>query len=108
MTSMENLRFAKEGYLQVLVFYGLFYKGNRKHFSPRVPIRYRNTRGSMRELEIAWKHSPCGLMFPLQFLVLPTLHSCFYNCMEPRKMFSISLVYMTRKLSLAYLKVLLK
>ena len=55
MTSMENLRFAKEGYLQVLVFYGLFYKGNRKHFSPRVPIRYRNTRESLGEPKIAWK-----------------------------------------------------
>ena len=27
------------------------------HF-PRVPIRYRNTRGSLGELEIVWKHSP--------------------------------------------------
>ena len=35
--SMENLRFDKEGYFHVLVFYGLFYKRNRKHF-PRVPI----------------------------------------------------------------------
>ena len=28
--------------------------------------------------------------FPLQFLVLPKFHECFYNCMETRKMFSIS------------------
>ena len=54
--SMENLRFDKEGYFHVLVCYGLFYKENRKHF-PRVPIRYRNTRGSLGEPEIAWKHS---------------------------------------------------
>ena len=29
--------------------------------------------------------------FVLQFLVLPNFHSCFYNCMETQKMFSISL-----------------
>ena len=70
--SKEKLRFDNEGYFHVLVFYGLFYKRNRKHF-PRVLIRYRNTRGSLGELEIAWKHSRCRLVFPLQFLVLPNL-----------------------------------
>ena len=87
--SMENLRFEKEGYFHVLVFYGLFYERNRTHFS-HVLTRYRNTRGSLGELEIAWKRSPYRLVFPLQFLVLPNFHSCFYNCMETRKMFSIS------------------
>ena len=86
---MENLRFDKESYLHDLVFYGLFYKRNRKHFF-RVPKRYRNTRGSLEELEIASKHSPYVLVFPLQFLVLPNFHSCLYNCMETWKMFSIS------------------
>ena len=33
LNSMKNLRFDKEGYFHVLVFYGLFYKRNRKHFS---------------------------------------------------------------------------
>ena len=92
MNGMENLRF-EEAYFRVLVFYGLFYKRNRKHsppLPPRVPIRYRNTRGSLGELEITSKHSPYGLVFPLQFLVLPNVHSCFYNCMETRKMLSIS------------------
>ena len=56
---------------------------------PRVPIRYRNTRGSLGKLEIAWKHSLYRLVFPLQFLVLTNFHSCFYNCMETRKLFSI-------------------
>ena len=28
------------------------------------------------------------LVLPLQFLVLPNFHSCFYNCLETRKMFS--------------------
>ena len=65
MDSMENLLFPHFSFI-----YGLFHKRNGKHF-PRVPIRYRNTRGSLGELEIAWKHSPYGLMFPLQFLVLP-------------------------------------
>ena len=40
MNSMENLRFDKDGYFHVLVFYGLFYKRNRKHF-PSVPIPLR-------------------------------------------------------------------
>ena len=53
-------------------------------------MRYTNTRESLGELEIAWKHSPYGLVFPLQFLVLPNFHLCFYNYMETRKMFSIS------------------
>ena len=88
MNSMENLRFDKEEYFHVLVFYtGYFIKEIENIFS-RVPIRYRNTRGSLGELEIAWKHSPYGLVFPLQFLVLLKLSLMFYNCMETRKMFS--------------------
>ena len=48
--SMENLRFDKEGYFHVLVFYtGYFIK------------EIENTRGSLGELEIAWKHSPYRL-----------------------------------------------
>ena len=34
MNSMENLRFDKEDYFHVLVFYALFYKINKKHFFP--------------------------------------------------------------------------
>ena len=30
-------------------------------------------------------------VFPLQFLVLPNFHSCFYNCTEIRKTFQIML-----------------
>ena len=59
--SMENLRFDKEGYFHVLVFYtGCFIKEIENIFS-RVPIHYRNTRGSLGELEIARKHSPYRL-----------------------------------------------
>ena len=42
LNGTENLRFDKDGYFDAVIFYGLFYKGNRKHFL-RVPIRYGNT-----------------------------------------------------------------
>ena len=37
INSMENLRFDKEGYFHVLVFYGLFYERNREHPLPVFP-----------------------------------------------------------------------
>ena len=91
VNSMENLRFDKKGYFYVLVFYWLWYERNRNNF--RVPIRYRNTRGSLWELQIAWKHSwkHGRLVFPLQFIVLPNFHSYLYNYMETRKMLGIIL-----------------
>ena len=85
----REIHFDKEGYFHVLVLYGLFIKEIENIFS-RDPIRYRNTRERLGELEIAWKHSLYGLVFPLQFLVLPNFNSRFYNCMETREMFSIS------------------
>ena len=36
-----------------------------------------------------WKHSPAARV-PTAFLVLPNFHSCFYNAIETRYMFSIS------------------
>ena len=56
MNSTDNLRFGKESYFNVLVFYtGYFIKEIENISSPpRVPIRYRNTRESLEELEIAW------------------------------------------------------
>ena len=36
-----------------------------------------------------WKHSPAARV-PTAFLVLPNFHSCFYNSIETRHMFSIS------------------
>ena len=68
MNSMENLRFDKEGYFHVLVFYTGYFIKEIENISPRVPIRYRNTRGSLGELEIAWKHSPYVLVFPLLYI----------------------------------------
>ena len=53
LNDTENLRFDEEGCFHVLVFYGLFYK--------------RNTCESLGKLEIVWKHSPYGFMFPLSF-----------------------------------------
>ena len=37
----------------------------------------------------SWKHSPAARV-PTAFLVLPNFHSCFYNSIETRYMFSIS------------------
>ena len=70
---IENLRFDKEGYLLVLFFCGLFYKRIRKYF---FDVKY-----AFPCLEIARKplvetHSPCVLVFPMQFLDLPKFHSC--------------------------------
>ena len=75
--SMENLHVDKEGYFNVLVFYGLFYERSRNHLYSRVPIRYRNALGSLGELEITLKHSPCRLVFPLQFYRSPKLQFVF-------------------------------
>ena len=73
MNSMENLRFGKEGYFHVSVFYtGYFIKEIENIFS-RVAIRHSNTHGSFGEFEIAWKYSPYGFVFPLQILVLPSI-----------------------------------
>ena len=58
LNGTENLRFDKEGYFYVLVFYMLFYKTNE-------------TRESLGEIEIAWKN-------PLQFLILPNFHTSLY------------------------------
>ena len=52
---MENLRFGKEDHFHVLVFYTGYFIKEIENISPRVPIRYRNTRGSLAgELEMAW------------------------------------------------------
>ena len=43
MNSMENLRFGKENYFYVLVFYMLFFKRNRKHFLPCSHTLYKHS-----------------------------------------------------------------
>ena len=96
MNSMENLRFGKEGYFHVLVFYtGYFIKEIenpcshtlQKHSRKFGRTRRKNIRGSLGELDVktfvevwensTWKHSPYGFAFPLQFLVLPKLPFVF-------------------------------
>ena len=76
MSSIENLRFDKEDYFHVLIFYTGYSIKEIENISPPVPIRHRNTRGSSGELEITcfnfsfsqtstrvsiivWKHGKC-------------------------------------------------
>ena len=92
--SMENLRFDKEGYFHVLVFYtGYFIKEIEN--IPRVPRRYRNTRGSLGEQHFnfsfsqtstrvsitVWKHGKCFL-----FLQYDTAVRC---CCLTLRVFSV-------------------
>ena len=50
MNGMENLRFDKNGYFYVLVFYAGYFIKEIENVFPPVPIRYRNTRESLGEL----------------------------------------------------------
>ena len=100
-TCRENLRFDKEGYFHVLVFYGLFYKRNRKHFFPcshtlekhlckigrsRNSVETLAPRGlcsnvnfsffqtSIRVSITVWKHGKCFLVYYLrQEVMFPPL-----------------------------------
>ena len=49
LNGTENLRFDKEGYFNVLVFYSGYFIKEIENIFPRVPIRYTNTRGSLGE-----------------------------------------------------------
>ena len=51
---------------------------------------YTNTRESLGELEKAVENTRLRLVFPTAFLVLPNFHSCLYNSIQTRYMFSIS------------------
>ena len=71
-----------------VIFLGLFSKRNRKHFL----CFYRVIETLVKVWENSkklWKHSPAARV-PTAFLVLPNLHSCFYNSIETQKMFSFS------------------
>ena len=50
---------------------------------------YTNTRESLGELEKAVETLPVARV-PTAFLFLPNFHSCLYNSIETRYMFSIS------------------
>ena len=79
MNSFQNLSFGKGDHFHVLVFYAGYFIREIKNIFLR-----------LGELEIAWKYLPYGLVFPRQLLVLPNVHLCFYNCVETRKVVSIS------------------
>ena len=65
---MENLRFDKEGYFHVLVFYTGYFIKETENIFPRVYTHsYRNTRESLGEREIV-----LGTRCP---------HLCSYKCM---------------------------
>ena len=69
---------------------GLFCKRNRKHFFPVFPYVIEMLVEVWENLKLHGNTHPVGLCIQLQFPLLPNFHSCFYNCMETRKMFSIS------------------
>ena len=52
-------------------------------------LSYRNTLESLGELEKVVEELG-AVRVPRAFLVLPNFHSCFYNSIETRHMFSIS------------------
>ena len=51
---------------------------------------YTNTRESLGELEKAVETTRLLARVPTAFLVLPNFHSCLYNSIDTRYMFSIS------------------
>ena len=74
MNGIDNLRVGKEDYFHVSVFYASYFiKEIENILSPCSYTCYRNTRGSLGELEIAWKHSPHGLLFPASISRSPKL-----------------------------------
>ena len=70
----------------------LFYKGNRKQFFRCSQTLYKHSWKFVRTRNCVGKLALYGLVFPLQFLVIPNFNSCFNNCMDTRKKFSISLM----------------
>ena len=88
--SKENLHFDNQSWQVVFLFLvALFSKRNRK---PCTPCIYRVIQTRVKVWENSkklWKHSPAARV-PTAFLVLPNFHSCLYNSIETRYMFSIS------------------
>ena len=80
-------------------FVTVFSKRNRKHVSP---CFYRVIETLVKVWENSkklWKHSPAARV-PTAFLVLPNFHSCFYNSIETRYMFSISIKQHTKQFNI--------
>ena len=104
--NMEHVRFDEEDYFHVLVFYGLFYKRNRRHF-PMFPYVIETlvevwensklrgkTRGSLGEQHFnfsfsqtstrvsitVWKHGKCFLFLKhIAWFVLDTMIESQWN-----------------------------
>ena len=71
MNGMENLRFDKEGYFHVLVFYTSYFIKEIENIFSRVPIRCRRTRNCV-------KHSPYGSCSHFNlYVILDMLFICY-------------------------------
>ena len=67
MNSMEHLRCNKDNFY-ILVFYNCYFIKEIEHIFSRVPIRHCTlVEVWENSIEIAWKHSPYGLLFPLLY-----------------------------------------
>ena len=81
--SKENLHFDKDNKLFSFFSSRCFLKDIENMYSVFLS-GYTNTRESLGELEKATARVPTA------FLALPNFHSCLYNSIETRYMFSIS------------------
>ena len=91
MNSMDNLRFDKEGYFHVLVFYGLFYKRNWKHLPPVFPYVLQTLVKVLKNLKLRENTRPTGSCSHFNFSFSQTSTRVSQTVtMETRKMFSIS------------------
>ena len=80
--SMENLRFDKEDYFHVLVFFKGYFIKEIENISPVSPYVIETLVEVWENSKLRGNTRPAGLMFSLQFLVVSNFHSCFYNYME--------------------------
>ena len=85
MNSIENLRFDKESYfMHVLFFYTGYFIKEIENISPRVSIRYRNTRGGLIRYRNTRSASSCfhamlsSPKLPLVFLLYGNAENVFY------------------------------
>ena len=86
--SKENLHFDKDNKLFSFFSSRCFLKEIENMYSVFLSS-YTNTRESLGELEKAVETLGCGSCSH-NILVLPNFHSCLYNSIETRYMFSIS------------------
>ena len=93
----------------VLVFCTGYFIKEIKNIFARVPIRCRNTRGSLGELEIAWKHSwkfgrtrNCVETLATSISRSPKLSTRVFITVETRKMFFVEFKKTTENLSVIF------